>query len=101
MLGEPVAVVAEPVGRLCQVEGLPDRLAGGLSLSYRGLIEDAQPEGGARGDGHMTSLARPSRPSKDATKTATSRRARLRLARALELEVDRSQALQQSIELDR
>ena len=35
VLGQPVAVVAEPVGGLGEVEGLPDRLARGLSFPDR------------------------------------------------------------------
>ena len=35
MLGQPVAVVAEPVSGLGEVEGLPDRLGGGLTLPDR------------------------------------------------------------------
>ena len=59
VLGEPVAVVAEPVGGLREVEGLPDRLGRGLAFPDRGLVQDAQAEGGWLVAGHTKSLARP------------------------------------------
>src|SRR5215831_12961089 len=61
MLGEPVAMVAEPVGSPCEVERLPDRLRRRLAFPDGGLVQDAQSED-ARAVGssfaHPPSLAR-------------------------------------------
>jgi hypothetical protein len=57
MFGQPVAVIAEPVGSLGDVERLPDCLGGSPPLPNRRLVEDAQAEGSVL-VGHSTSLPR-------------------------------------------
>ena len=61
VLGQPVAVIAEPIGGLREVEGLPDGFGRGPALTDRRLVEDTQTEDGLRVVGHPMSLARPGR----------------------------------------
>ena len=49
VLGDPVAVVAEPVGQPRQVDRVAQRLRRGRSLRDRGLVEDAEAQAG----GHL------------------------------------------------
>ena len=47
MLGEPVAVVTQPIGGLGQGQGLADGVGGVAATADRGLVEDAEAEHGA------------------------------------------------------
>jgi hypothetical protein len=42
MLGQPVAVIAEPVGRLGEVERLPDGVGGRSAVADGRLVEGAE-----------------------------------------------------------
>ena len=52
MLGDPIAVIAEPVAKLRQLDRLGDRLGGRAAAADRRLIEDGKAD-------HAASLAQP------------------------------------------